>query len=154
MAHHGMPSKSFEFSLNVFTEFAEINDKNISHNSKRVQTCHPANSCVRDQDATTASATTTCEKDWIFKLSTVIYHICWIQWIPAPLLVLAIYHFYSLSFFSNRKCKKNANKTLLPTVSCSSLRHPSTPVIYQPPPEGWQSNSVMPQKKFTIFGHQ
>ena len=35
-----------EFSLNVFTEFAE----------KRTQTCHPATSCVRDQDATTAPA--------------------------------------------------------------------------------------------------
>ena len=30
----------FEISLNVFTEFAEFNDKNISHYSKSAQTCH------------------------------------------------------------------------------------------------------------------
>ena len=43
---------TFEFSLNVFTEFS---DKNICHYSKRVRTCHPSTSCVRDQDATTVS---------------------------------------------------------------------------------------------------
>ena len=47
---------SFEFSLNVFTEFAEFSEKNICHYSKRVQTCHPATSCVRDQNATTVPA--------------------------------------------------------------------------------------------------
>ena len=46
----------FEFSLNVFTEFTEFIDKNICHYSKRTRTCHPATSCVRDQDATTAPA--------------------------------------------------------------------------------------------------
>ena len=45
-----------EFFLNVFIEFAEFNDKNIFHYSERARTCHPANSCVRDQDATTAPA--------------------------------------------------------------------------------------------------
>ena len=30
----------FEFSLNVFTEFSEFNDKNICHYCKRVQICH------------------------------------------------------------------------------------------------------------------
>ena len=45
-----------EFSLNVFTEFAEFSDKYICHYSKRIQTCHSATSRVRDQDATTAQA--------------------------------------------------------------------------------------------------
>ena len=45
-----------EFFLNVFTKFSEFSDKNICHYSKRARTCHPATSCVRDQDATTASA--------------------------------------------------------------------------------------------------
>ena len=44
---------TFEFSLNVFTEFS---DKKICHHSKRTWTCHPATSCVRDQDATTVPA--------------------------------------------------------------------------------------------------
>ena len=44
----------FEFSLNVFTEFAEFTDKNRSHYNKGARTCHPATSCVRDQDATTS----------------------------------------------------------------------------------------------------
>ena len=34
----------------------EFIDKNICHYSKRARTCHPATSCVRDQDATTAPA--------------------------------------------------------------------------------------------------
>ena len=37
--HRLRPLVPFEFSLNVFTEFA--------------QTCHSATSCVRDQDPTT-----------------------------------------------------------------------------------------------------
>ena len=41
----------WSFFLNFFTEFAEFSDKNICHYSKR--TCHPATSCVTDQDATT-----------------------------------------------------------------------------------------------------
>ena len=48
--------KPIEFSLNVFTEFAEFNDKNICHYSKRLWTCYSATSCVRVQDATTAPA--------------------------------------------------------------------------------------------------
>ena len=47
---------TFEFSLNVVIEFAEFSDKNICHYSKRAPTCHPAISCLRDQDATTAPA--------------------------------------------------------------------------------------------------
>ena len=47
---------TFEFSLNVFTEFTEFSDKNICHYNKRAQTCHPATSCVRDQDAITVPA--------------------------------------------------------------------------------------------------
>ena len=47
---------TIEFSLNVFTEFAEFSDKNICHYSKRAWTCHPATSCVRDQDATPVPA--------------------------------------------------------------------------------------------------
>ena len=50
------PNVSIEFSLNVFTEIAEFSDKNICHYSKRAQTCHPAASCVRDQDATAVLA--------------------------------------------------------------------------------------------------
>ena len=46
----------FEFFLNLFVEFAEFNDKNICHYSKRAQTCHPTTSSVRDQDATAAPA--------------------------------------------------------------------------------------------------
>ena len=49
-------NNSIEFSLNVFTDFAEFSDKNICQYNKRAQTCHPATSCVRDQDATTAPA--------------------------------------------------------------------------------------------------
>ena len=45
-----------EFSSNVFTKFAEFSDKSICYYSKRVQTCHPVTSCVRDKDATTAPA--------------------------------------------------------------------------------------------------
>ena len=47
---------TIEFSLNVFTEFAEFSDKNICHYSKKARTCQSATSCVRDQDATTAPA--------------------------------------------------------------------------------------------------
>ena len=39
-----------------FTEFADFSDKNICHYSKKAWTCHPATSCVRDQDATPVSA--------------------------------------------------------------------------------------------------
>ena len=45
--------KTIEYSLNVFTEFAEFSDKNNCHCSKRARTCQPATSCVRDQDAIT-----------------------------------------------------------------------------------------------------
>ena len=73
----------FEFSLNIFTEFS---DKNICHYSKRAQTCHPATSYARDQDAITALARHV--RDKIFKLNpihaSVIYQIPWIQWIPFP----------------------------------------------------------------------
>ena len=31
---------TFEFSLNIFTKFAEFSDKIIWHYSKRAQTCH------------------------------------------------------------------------------------------------------------------
>ena len=47
---------TIEFSLNVFTEFAEFSDKNMYYYSKRVRTCHPATSCVRDMDASTVPA--------------------------------------------------------------------------------------------------
>ena len=47
---------TIEFFLNVFTELAEFSDKNICYYSKRAWTCHPATSCVRDQDATTVPA--------------------------------------------------------------------------------------------------
>ena len=47
---------TIEFSLNVFTEFAEFIDKNICHYCKRAQTCNPGTSCVRHQHATTAPA--------------------------------------------------------------------------------------------------
>ena len=40
-----------EIFLNVFTEFSEVNDKNICH-----QEFEPATTCVRDQDATTVPA--------------------------------------------------------------------------------------------------
>ena len=50
--------RTIKFSLNVFSEFS-VSDKNICHYSKRAQTCHPGTSCVRDQDATTASARNT-----------------------------------------------------------------------------------------------
>ena len=51
--------KAIGFSLYVFTEFTEFNDKNICHYGKRARTCHPATSCVRGvrgQDATTVPA--------------------------------------------------------------------------------------------------
>ena len=51
---------SFEFSLNVFTEFAKFSYKNICHYSKRAQTCYPATSCVRVQDDTQCQQDT-CE---------------------------------------------------------------------------------------------
>ena len=35
--------------------FNEFSDKNICHYSKRTRACHPATSCVRDQDATAAA---------------------------------------------------------------------------------------------------
>ena len=73
---------SIEFFLNVVTEFAEFSDKNICHYSKRAQTCHPATSCVRDQDATTAPARQLSPIH-----ASVIYQIPWIrwiQWIPVP----------------------------------------------------------------------
>ena len=47
---------TFEFFINGFSEFAEFSYKNICHNSKRANTCHPATSCVRDQDPTTVLA--------------------------------------------------------------------------------------------------
>ena len=50
------PCNLFEFSLNVFAEFAGFSDKNICHYSKRARTCHPVTSCVRGQDATTVHA--------------------------------------------------------------------------------------------------
>ena len=52
----------WSFSLNVFTEFTEFRDKKNCHFSKSAQTCHPATSCLRDQNATTVP-------DKIFKLT-------------------------------------------------------------------------------------
>ena len=43
----------FEFSQNVFTEFAEFGDKKYYYVLKRL--FEPATSCVRDHDATTSS---------------------------------------------------------------------------------------------------
>ena len=55
---HVPPRKvTIEFFLHVFTEFTKLSDKNICNYNKRAWTCHPATSCVRDQDATTAPAT-------------------------------------------------------------------------------------------------
>ena len=74
----------YEFSLNVFAEFS---DKNICHYSKRVQTCHPATSCVRDHDATTAPARHMWETgslNWALFILQWFIKICWIQWIPVP----------------------------------------------------------------------
>ena len=41
-----------EFSLDVFTGFAEFSDKSICLYSKMTQTCQQATCYVRDQDAT------------------------------------------------------------------------------------------------------
>ena len=54
--HIDLVTLILEFFLNIFTEFSEFRDKNIWHYSKRSRTRHPATSCVRDQDATTAPA--------------------------------------------------------------------------------------------------
>ena len=54
--HIDLVTLILEFFLNVFTEFSEFRDKNIWHYSKRSRTCHPAISCVRDQDVTTVPA--------------------------------------------------------------------------------------------------
>ena len=66
--------KSIEFSLNVFTEFAEFSDKNTLKGLK------PATSHVRDNSASKIHVW-----DKIFKLSpihaSVIYQISWICWI-------------------------------------------------------------------------
>ena len=70
---------TIEFSLNVFTEFAEVSDKNICHYSKGVQTCHHL--CKRP--AGYQNARKTHVRDRIFKLSpihaSVIYQIPRIQ---------------------------------------------------------------------------
>ena len=42
-----------EFSLNVFTEFAEFSDKN-NIIFKKIAVLEPTFSCVRDRDSTTA----------------------------------------------------------------------------------------------------
>ena len=76
-----------EFSLNGFTEFAEFSDKNVCYYSKRAWTCHPATSCVRDQDATTAPARHRWEAaslNWAPIHASVIYQFLCIQWIPVP----------------------------------------------------------------------
>ena len=44
---------AFEFSLNVFTKFAEFSDKKYYILKRLIE---PATFCVRDQDATTAAA--------------------------------------------------------------------------------------------------
>ena len=44
------------FPLNSLFEFTEFSDRNICHYCKRAWTCHPATSCVRDQDVTTSPA--------------------------------------------------------------------------------------------------
>ena len=46
-------SLTFEFSLNVFTEFAEFSDKIFVITAKGLE---PATACVRDQDAATGPA--------------------------------------------------------------------------------------------------
>ena len=48
-----LQKETMEFSLNVFTEFAEFSDKNY-YVLKRL--FEPATSCVRDKDASTAPA--------------------------------------------------------------------------------------------------
>ena len=73
-----------EFSLNVFTAFAEFSDKYICHYSKRARTCHTATSCVRDQEATTVPARHMWETgSWDLSPidASVIYQIPWIHWI-------------------------------------------------------------------------
>ena len=65
----------FEFSLNVFIEFAKFSDKNIFHYSKRVQTC----SLLCYRPGCYHSASKTRVRDRIFKLipvhGSVIYQI-------------------------------------------------------------------------------
>ena len=95
-----------EFSLNVFTDFAELSDKNICYYSKRAQMCHPATSYTRNQ-----------VRERIFKLSPIhasmIYQIPWIQWIPVPF-------------------RENSNKTQVTEIIFKLTRiHAS--VIYQIP---------------------
>ena len=51
----------FEFSLNVFTEFAEFSDKNKIL-LKKIAGLEPTISCVRDSDSTTAPQTQLAEK--------------------------------------------------------------------------------------------
>ena len=79
-------SKQSSIPLNVFTEFTKFNDKNICHYSKRTRTCHPATSCVGDQDATTAPARHMWETgslNWL-QLMLQIPWTRWIHWIPVP----------------------------------------------------------------------
>ena len=58
-----------EFTLNIFSEFSEFNDKNICHYSKRAQTFHLL--CVRDQDATCTTVLARHVRDKIFKLTPI-----------------------------------------------------------------------------------
>ena len=53
--------KIIEFSLNVFTEFAEFNAKNICHYIKRARTCHPTTS-LRETRMLPKQQPDTCER--------------------------------------------------------------------------------------------
>ena len=45
--------QTLEFSLNVFTEFAEFSDKKVKNQKMRIVALEPKLSCVRDRDDTT-----------------------------------------------------------------------------------------------------
>ena len=78
--HHLLQTS--EFSLKVFTEFAEFSDKNICHYNKSIQTCHLL--CLRP--GCYHSDSKTHVRDRIFKMSSihalVIFLILWR--IPVP----------------------------------------------------------------------
>ena len=57
-----------EFTLNIFTEFSEFNDKNIVITVKGLK---PSTCCVRDQDATCTTVLARHVRDKIFKLTPI-----------------------------------------------------------------------------------
>ena len=130
----------FSIDPNVKGAISESFDKShlsesfdVAAGCKRARTCHPATSCIRGQDPTTAPHV----RDRIFNLSpihvSVFYQVSWIQWIPVPFIktfcAILSYCIYLHSFIFGFRLSDGLTKwscfalvsLLSPTVSLQVL---------------------------------